>query len=88
MSQTILDLVIIDGDTDSDICFKIALDSVLPQTRGPECLHRMLFIYAGSISIRKYLVLYCSLLCASLDEMKGINLLIFKKSRPGNVKKE
>ena len=45
---------------------------VLPQTRGPECLHWMLFIYAGSISIQKYLVLYCSLLCASLDEMKDI----------------
>ena len=48
------------------------VSAVLPQTRGPECLHLMLFIYAGLISIRKYLVLYCSLLCASLDEMKGI----------------
>ena len=43
--------------------------------------------YAGPISIRKYLVLYCSLLCASLDEMKGI-WKFKKKSSPGYVEKE
>ena len=44
---------------------------VLPQTRGPECWHWMLFIYAGLISIQCLFMLgwyrdesTCSLLCA------------------------
>ena len=61
--------------------------SVLLQTRVPECLHRMLFIYAGSISIQKCLVLLFFIVVC-LTQQNERHLVIFKKSSPGNVKKK